>query len=185
MKGKLFTLVSVLLMLLSAATAVRWARTASFAGMWCASCGASVFATANSYQGNITLRLAAHRMSPREHRAIARRWQLQQLQAAAEARNMREKGYTPPRGWFSADFSARAAMHPDLGLRLTLPHWFVILFLMGTSFACLRVSRRRRMPHGLCLSCGYDLRATPDRCPECGAAYKAADPAGVSPAAGD
>lgn len=49
--------------------------------------------------------------------------------------------------------------------------WPVTLLSGTATLFCLRwmfsASRRRRMPN-VCQSCGYDLRATPERCPECG-----------------
>ena len=50
-----------------------------------------------------------------------------------------------------------------------LPYWKLFLLLAAGPllWACHRLLPRRR-PAGLCPRCGYDLRATPGRCPECG-----------------
>jgi hypothetical protein len=56
---------------------------------------------------------------------------------------------------------------------VTVPYWFLILLTLVTptlwAWAAVRRFRRnRRATVGLCPLCDYDLRATPDRCPECG-----------------
>jgi hypothetical protein len=51
------------------------------------------------------------------------------------------------------------------------PFWS--LLLLTAPLPLLRIGaairRRRARGHGLCAACGYDMRATPQRCPECGA----------------
>lgn len=53
-----------------------------------------------------------------------------------------------------------------------VPHWAIALLLVILPAIWLprELRRRRRLRHGLCVKCGYDLRASPTRCPECGTA---------------
>jgi len=51
----------------------------------------------------------------------------------------------------------------------------MLLGILPSLYLWRRRTAARLLLVGRCASCGYDLRATPDRCPECGAV-----PAGVS-----
>jgi len=50
------------------------------------------------------------------------------------------------------------------------PMWFLILLVSGPMGLWYFKRERgvRRLREGRCRTCGYDLRATPGRCPECG-----------------
>lgn len=56
------------------------------------------------------------------------------------------------------------------GRYVNIPHWFIVCFLGGMALLCARWFYRAfwRYGEGQCQACGYDMRATPGRCPECG-----------------
>jgi hypothetical protein len=62
---------------------------------------------------------------------------------------------------------------------IVVPAWLPVAILGIAPLVWVRRlgGRRSRSRRGLCPSCGYDLRATPERCPECG---KLATPSGVA-----
>jgi len=59
--------------------------------------------------------------------------------------------------------------YDDYWLVLDLYHLLPVVAALLVVMAFLWHRRKRFVPEaGFCRSCGYDLRATPDRCPECG-----------------
>ena len=72
--------------------------------------------------------------------------------------------------WSFAGFSiTRQTLPPVEVLDVRVPYWFVTLLGIAPAGLCVWARWRIRdaLP-GRCSRCGYDLRATPERCPECG-----------------
>jgi hypothetical protein len=59
---------------------------------------------------------------------------------------------------------------PIAPVSATVPFWSLgLMFLVGCTPGVWTWHRRRRLRRaGFCMTCGYDLRASPARCPECG-----------------
>jgi hypothetical protein len=81
--------------------------------------------------------------------------------------------YLPDHGvWIARDDGERGHGEWESTRGLRIPYWPLVSVFSILPFAWLRRKRRHRWltRRGLCPACGYDLRATRDRCPECGTA---------------
>jgi hypothetical protein len=87
----------------------------------------------------------------------------------------RGAGVEPRLRWSTGGFSTYSNSGSHCGhswqyIGIIVPHWAVFLLLIVFPAVQLRKpwTRRQRRKRGLCLNCGYDLRASREVCPECG-----------------
>lgn len=112
--------------------------------------------------GTCQVTLAAGQLTALRHYSAAswlhagtvnrRGWRLETVAATSFA--------PPQRLWLDSDAA---------GWTVALPLWLLAVpfTILPALWTVAEIRRRLRKP-GTCLTCGYDLCATPDRCPECG-----------------
>jgi hypothetical protein len=85
---------------------------------------------------------------------------------------------------YDQDTAEGPATVSDQFLALQLPLWFwaIVLGVLPFFWARRNLQSYRRRKLGLCCRCAYDVRATPQACPECGTQWPLnARPAGSMP----
>jgi len=117
--------------------------------------------------------LSADVIGPDEERAADAWWQAMLATDFSE----RILGFELHRSARALDADTPAQVGPVLlghDYSLVIPYWFMLAAsAIAPAFTLRKLIRHlhnsRRRAAGFCHRCGYDLRATPLRCPECGA----------------
>ena len=165
MRHRIFTITSALSLLMFAATVVLWLRsysTAQYIG-WAS---ADQFCGVLSMGGLLRLEHATYGDGPMG-------WSYVHYPTPASGGLWDETRARDRHGGAlrAAGFARATIDYNSDGKRirraLYLPHWALAVLFLVLPLVRLAMRRPRRAP-GTCAACGYDLRATRDRCPECG-----------------
>jgi hypothetical protein len=176
----LFTLCSIVSLLVCVLVCVLWVRGAGF-HIWDAGsvCGKGFAIYFGSFDNIVSLSCSVNREQaiddPFEVDVDSRR--IDPAQWAA-----REKRFRPTaEHWrwgalgFGLSIGHPSKVHPNgrwVPVRLEVPHWALliagVLLTAAMRSGYWRTIRGEWLAVGRCSRCGYDLRASPDRCPECG-----------------
>ena len=163
MKRRLFTILSALSLLIFMAVCVLWVRGLSRYEMWEYQTSADKLYHVVSVHGDIYF--SAVDRSPSIHAPVGFKYSGAKAPAHWDSWHASTPKPNVARRMLGVGF-----IRFEYGVKLVLACWLLSAscMVLPTLWMSRYVRERLRTARGLCPSCGYDLRATPERCPECG-----------------
>lgn len=169
MRRHLLNLLTALSLLLCVATVVLWSAAGPETRQASATVGRHTRYRATTHDGAV------------EFRRSAFSWEASRGSEIVYGAGMTDKWHWPRRramGFvvygYTEHFAERSGAPHSMDVTVVfLPYWLLAAVTAAPPAwwawgSIARRARARRARVGLCRTCGYDLRATPDRCPECG-----------------
>ena len=167
---KLANMTAVLSLLLGLGTGVLWTRSYYLDEklLWIASSGSDRGYGFESALGILTLQrlVLSHPIGPNQ--SIHESESITSIKRASNRDWMDQESWHGF-AWQNIGFAKPSAKLYGTWYELSFPYWF--LLLATSVLPCVTVYHKKQscnMKQDVCIVCGYDLRATPDRCPECG-----------------